>query len=150
MTIEELEWWIWKMTHCLGVVLCGLLFNLYMNTWRLGICIAFHHCLLLGSMWSTSWKRSLAWAKEMKSLLVWWKHNFICIIKRDHEWSKHGWKIEEMTYQLCTMRKRRNEKYNLNIDYSFTENNSSEMLSNKFFNLFVVSVVWCKSKSRDH
>ncbi len=77
----------------------------WMKTWGLGICIASFRCLLLGFMWPTSSKGTLAWTREMKRLFVWWKHGFICIIKRDQEWSKHGKKIEGMRDQLCTMKK---------------------------------------------
>jgi len=48
------------------------------------------------------------------------------------------------------MRKKRNEEQNLNIDYSFAKNDNSKMPSNKSFNQFVVSMVWCKPKSIDH
>jgi hypothetical protein len=39
------------------------------------------------------------------------------------------------------MRKRRNKKQNLNIDYSFAKSDRLEMLNNKSFNLFIVVMV---------
>jgi hypothetical protein len=138
------------MTYHLGVIICGLMPNPWMNTWKLGICITSFHCLLLNSMWPTSWRRSSAWIREMKRLSVCWKHDFIYIIKRDQEQRRHGRKIEWMKYQLYTMRKKRNEEQNLNIDYFIVESNNSKMSSSNSFNLFVALVVWCKPKSTNH
>jgi len=136
------------MTYYLGVVLVDCCLSL--DEWGLGIFIASFHCLLLGFMWPTSSKGTLAWTREMKRLFVWWKHGFICITKRDQEWSKHGRKIEGMRDQLCTLRKRRNKKRNLNISYSIVGSGSSKMPKKKSFDLYFLSMVWCKLESTNY
>ncbi len=145
VTVIELEWWIWEMTYQLGVILFGLLLSPNED-----MAIGNLHCLSLlfvVRLCATCKFKDFNMSKRKERLFVWWKHGFICITKRDQERNKHGRKIEGMRYQLCAMKKRRNEKQNLNISYSIVGNNSSKMPNNKSFNLYVPSIVWRKPKN---